>query len=94
MSELVITINYTFPSKPFELVERNAHCGGTDYETICRLNERHTRMLMASGINYLYGEIKWENFYKKIELRNIEIEEQRLAKVKRVLLNPDGTKNE
>lgn len=87
MSSAVLRVDYNGNlDKPFLLIERNAHCGGTEYDTICRLTESHARLLSEEGIRWLYGEPDWVKHYRKMEIllaeRDVREAEKRLAALK------------
>lgn len=63
----VIQATYLSVEKPFELIERSAHCGGTDYFKICMLDDDQARLLAAEGIQWFLGEPDWGEHYRKIE---------------------------
>lgn len=78
MRSAELKVDYSNLDKPFELVERIHDLGGTDYYHICRLNEEHARLLNESGIGWLYGEPKWDEHYRKIELFQAERDKKKL----------------
>lgn len=80
MTSVHLKICYLSLEKPFLLIGRSAHCGGTDYWTICRLNEDDTRLLHKEGISWLYGEPDWENHYKRIQLYKAERDKKEAEK--------------
>lgn len=72
MQSAELKIDFNNLDKPFILIERNHDLGGTDYTIICRLTENHARLLSNEGINWLYSEPDWGNFYKKLALYKAE----------------------
>jgi len=75
-----IVVDYNNLDKPFRLIERQAHCGGTEYGTICRLSEDHARLLSIEGITWLYGEPDWSAHYDKLDLYRAEKEKSDVEK--------------
>ena len=73
-----LRIDYLNLDKPFLLIRREHHCGGTDYYTICRLHEDDARLLAKEGISWLLGEPDWEKHYKDLELYKAEREKKKL----------------
>jgi hypothetical protein len=73
-----LRIEYSNLEKPFELVERFHDLGGTDYYHLARLSEDHARLLNEGGIGWLYGEPKWNEHYRKIELFQAECDKKKL----------------
>lgn len=88
-----LVVDYSNLDKPFRLIERLSHCGGTDYETICRLREDHARLLAREGIGWLYGEPDWTEFYKKLSLHRAQKEkadaEKKISELERKMNNGD-----
>lgn len=85
--------DYRSIEKPFCLIERHAHCGGTDYATICRLSDEHARLLASEGISWLYGEPDWQKHHDKIAM--LQAEKTKAEAEERIAaLTSKGTSND
>lgn len=66
--DVYIALNYLSVSKPFELVGRSPHCGGTETWTIARLSRSDAQLLAQEGVAWhLNKEPDWVEFYRAME---------------------------
>jgi len=92
MTSFEIKANDLDLGKPWQLVVRTHDLGGTDYRHICNLTDDDAKLLVGSGVSWLYGEPDWAAQRKKIEKlsieREIEILKDQLLKLEEAL-GPD-----
>jgi hypothetical protein len=85
MIEAYVDATYMSIEKPFEIVARLAHCGGTEKWTIAFISEDNARILVQSGLSWKNGEPDWEKHYHRIETmkaeRDLKSAQKRLAEL-------------
>lgn len=85
MADAYVRVDYSSIEKPFIIEGRIAHCGGTDYWTIARLNEDNARLLTQEGLPWRHQPPDWDKHCKIIERmkaeRDVNAAEKRLKEL-------------
>lgn len=73
MADAYIVATYQSLKKPFSIIGRQSHCGGTDKWTIAFIDEDDARLLVENGMSWRWGqEPDWAEHYNKMKRLNLE----------------------